>query len=112
MRELGLGELLAALSMATDLANGMPLEKSMRTCQLAVSVGRELGLDDVELSHTFYVTLLRSIGCTAFASEEAAAYGDDVVYRNPSDSRMRNASLSQIVVHFQPKCVVTHVGVP
>ena len=82
VRELGLGELLAALSMATDLANGMPLEKSMRTCLLAVSVGRELGLGDVELSQTFYVTLLRSIGCTAFASEEAAAYGDDVVYRN------------------------------
>jgi HD-GYP domain-containing protein (c-di-GMP phosphodiesterase class II) len=81
-RELRLGELLAALSMATDLANGMPLEKSMRTCRLAVSVGRELGLDEVQLSHTFYVTLLRSIGCTAFASEEAAAYGDDVVYRN------------------------------
>jgi HD-GYP domain-containing protein (c-di-GMP phosphodiesterase class II) len=80
--ELSLGELLAALSLAGDLANGMPLEKSMRTCLLAVSIGGELGLDDQVLSDTFFMTLLRSIGCTAFASEEAAAYGDDIVYRN------------------------------
>ena len=77
-----LGELLSALSLATDLGNGMPLEKTMRTCLLAVSVGRRLGLDGQDLSDAFYATLLRSIGCTAFASEEAAAYGDDIVYRH------------------------------
>jgi HD-GYP domain-containing protein (c-di-GMP phosphodiesterase class II) len=80
--ELRLGELLAALSLATDLGNGMPLEKTMRTCLLAVSVGQRLGLAIEDLSNTFYATLLRSIGCTAFASEEAAAYGDDIAYRN------------------------------
>jgi HD-GYP domain-containing protein (c-di-GMP phosphodiesterase class II)/DNA-binding CsgD family transcriptional regulator len=79
---LRLGELLAALSLATDLANGMPLEKGMRTCLLAVSVGRRMGLDDESLSDVFYVNLLRAIGCTAFASEEATAYGDDIAYRN------------------------------
>ena len=80
--EVRLGELLSALSLATDLGNGMPLEKTMRTCLLAVSVGRRMGLDEQELSDTFYATLLRSIGCTAFASEEADAYGDDIAYRN------------------------------
>ena len=79
---LRLGELLAALSLSTDLANGMPLEKGMRTCLLAVTVGRRLGLDDATLSDTYYVNLLRTIGCTAFASEEAAAYADDIAYRN------------------------------
>jgi HD-GYP domain-containing protein (c-di-GMP phosphodiesterase class II) len=80
--ELRLGELLAALSLAGDLANGMPLEKTVRTCLLAVSIGRLLGLDDQVVSDTFYVSLLRAIGCTAFASEEAAAYGDDIAYRH------------------------------
>jgi hypothetical protein len=79
---LRLGELLAALSLATDLANGMPLEKGRRTCLLAVSVGRRMGLDDETLSDCFYVNLLRAIGCTAFASEEATAYGDDIAFRN------------------------------
>jgi HD-GYP domain-containing protein (c-di-GMP phosphodiesterase class II) len=80
--ELGFGELLSALSLATDLGNGMPLEKTMRTCLLATTVGRRLDLSAADLSDTFYATLLRSIGCTAFASEEAAAFGDDVVYRH------------------------------
>jgi len=80
--DLRLGEVLSALSLATDLGTGMPLEKTMRTCLLAVSVGGRLGSSDQDLSDTFYATLLRSIGCTAFASEEAAAYGDDIVYRN------------------------------
>jgi hypothetical protein len=77
-----LGELLGALSLSTDLANGMPLEKGMRTALLAVTVGRRLGLDARALSDAYYANLLRAVGCTAFASEEAAAYGDDVVYRN------------------------------
>jgi HD-GYP domain-containing protein (c-di-GMP phosphodiesterase class II) len=79
---LRLGELLAALSLSTDLANGMPLEKGMRTALLAVTVGRRLGLDDRTLSDAYYANLLRAVGCTAFASEEASAYGDDVAYRN------------------------------
>jgi HD-GYP domain-containing protein (c-di-GMP phosphodiesterase class II) len=77
-----LGELLGALSLSTDLANGMPLEKGMRTALLAVTVGRRLGLDEEKLSDAYYANLLRAVGCTAFASEEAVAYGDDVAYRN------------------------------
>jgi HD-GYP domain-containing protein (c-di-GMP phosphodiesterase class II) len=78
---LRLAELLAALSLATDLGNGMPLERTMRTALFAVDVGRQLGLPDRELSNAFYLALLRAIGCTAFAHEEALAYGDDITYR-------------------------------
>ena len=41
-------EVLAALSLATDLARGHPPEEAMRACLLAVHVGRALGLADVE----------------------------------------------------------------
>jgi HD-GYP domain-containing protein (c-di-GMP phosphodiesterase class II) len=78
---LRLADLLAALSLATDLGNGMPLERTMRTALMAVEVGRNLGLPDRGLSNAFYLALLRAIGCTAFAHEEAQAYGDDVTYR-------------------------------
>ena len=86
MREPGperlrLSELLAALSLATDLGNGMPLERTMRTALMAVEVGRNLDLPDSVLSNAFYLALLRAIGCTAFAHEEAQAYGDDITYR-------------------------------
>ncbi len=34
--DLSLAELIAALSLATDLGNAMPLEWTMRTCVIAV----------------------------------------------------------------------------
>lgn len=66
---------------ATDLGNGMPLERTMRTALMSVEVGRNLGLPDRDLSSAFYLALLKAIGCTAFAHEDAQAYGDDIAYR-------------------------------
>lgn len=77
-----LGELLAALSLATDLANGFPMEKGLRNCLLAFLIGRELGLAGDELADVYYFGLLRSIGCTSYAYEEALVTGDDVNFRN------------------------------
>ena len=75
-------ELLAALSLATDLANGFPMEKGLRNCLLAFLIGRELGLGADELADVYYFGLLRSIGCTSYAYEEARATGDDRNFRN------------------------------
>ena len=70
-----LGELLGALSLATDLAAGLPLETSLRTCVLATRMARMLGVDDV--LEVRRATLLRHLGCTAFAHEAARLGGDD-----------------------------------
>lgn len=80
--DLRLAELIAALSLATDLANAFPMEKALRNCLLAVSVAREMGVDGPQLSDVYYVGLLRSIGCTSFAHEESALAGDDINFRN------------------------------
>lgn len=81
-RQMRLGELLAALSLATDMGNGFPLEKALRNSLLAVGIAREMGLDGRELSDVFYAGLLRLIGCTAYAHEAGKAYGDDIDARN------------------------------
>jgi len=81
-REIRLAELLAALSLATDLANGFRQEKALKNCLLALSLGRELGLSGRDLSDVYYTGLLRSIGCTSYAYEEALATGDDLNFRN------------------------------
>jgi len=73
-------EVFAALSLTTDLATGVPFEKGLRTCALATAFGRELALDDADLAVVFHVALLRSIGCTAHASENAALFGDDTAF--------------------------------
>lgn len=74
---LRLAELLGALSLATDLGVGAPLETSLRTCLLATTVGEHLGLPAPELAAVYYASLLRHLGCTAWAHEAAALTGDD-----------------------------------
>jgi HD-GYP domain-containing protein (c-di-GMP phosphodiesterase class II) len=77
-----LAEILAALSLATDLANAFPIEKALRNCLLAVQLGQRLGINGQALSDVYYFSLLRSIGCTSYAYEEALAVGDDQNFRN------------------------------
>lgn len=73
--ELRLAELLAALSTATDLAQGHPVEEAMRGCLPATWLARELRLSDSEVSDVYYTTLLKYAGCTAMAHEEAVLFG-------------------------------------
>ena len=81
--EFSLAELLAALSLATDVADGFPYEKALRTCLLAMRVAKAHGVDERTLPDVYYAALLRYIGCTAFAHEEAWVYGsgDDIQLR-------------------------------
>ena len=80
-RDYRLAELVAALSLATDLGTGQPMEHTLRTCLFAVRLGRELGLANAELAEVYYLALLRFVGCTANAHETAAfAGGDDLAF--------------------------------
>jgi HD-GYP domain-containing protein (c-di-GMP phosphodiesterase class II)/DNA-binding CsgD family transcriptional regulator len=72
-------ELIAALSLATDLGMGQPLEQTIDTCLVAVKAGRSLGLAESTLSDVYYLALLRFVGCTADAHESAAAVGGDEI---------------------------------
>lgn len=74
---LPLAELLGALSLATDLGAGLPLETSLRTCRVATHLGARLGLGGGELAAVYYAGLLRHLGCTAWSHEAAALVGDD-----------------------------------
>jgi hypothetical protein len=71
---VAVGELLGALS-AADFAAGIPLETSLRTCVLATRLARRVGIP--ELDEVRSTTLLRHLGCTAFAHEAARLGGDD-----------------------------------
>ncbi len=74
-----LAEPVAALSLATDLGMGQPLEQALRTCLLAVAAGTELGLDGATRSDIYYLALLRFVGCTSDAHEQAALVGGDEI---------------------------------
>jgi HD-GYP domain-containing protein (c-di-GMP phosphodiesterase class II) len=80
--DLRLAELVTALSLATDLGMGQPMEHALRTCLLSLRLGEALGLRSDQLKDVYYVALLRFLGCTADAHETAAAVGgDDIAFR-------------------------------
>ena len=85
--DLRLAELLSALSLVTDLGMGNTPEEAMRACLLATTLARAEGLSDREASTVYWTTLLRHIGCTASAHEEAAHVGGDEIALRPLASR-------------------------
>lgn len=72
-----LAEVLAAVSLASDVGHDQPLEKSLRNAVIAARLGEELGLSRSELSAAYYVALLRSMGCTGNSHETAVLFGGD-----------------------------------
>ena len=74
---LRLAELLASVSLATDLGTGQPPGHALRTCSIATSLADAMGCgaDDVRTVHQF--ALLRFLGCTADSAETAAGVGGD-----------------------------------
>jgi HD-GYP domain-containing protein (c-di-GMP phosphodiesterase class II) len=76
--ELRLADLLAALSVATDLGMGHEPEKAVRSCLLATELARASGLPEPQVRDVYYTTLLHHLGCTAPAHELTYLFGDDV----------------------------------
>ena len=84
-QRLRMAELMAALSLATDLGMGQPLEQALRTCLIAIELAERLGLAKDEISEVFYVALLRFLGCTVDAHDVAEIFGgDDIASRRAS----------------------------
>jgi HD-GYP domain-containing protein (c-di-GMP phosphodiesterase class II)/DNA-binding CsgD family transcriptional regulator len=75
---IGLAGVLSALSLTTDLGAGMPFEKGLRTCVVASALAAVMHLRIDQRRAVFHAALLRSIGCTAHAPENAAMFGDDL----------------------------------
>jgi len=66
---------VGALSLATDLGTGQPLEHALRTAVLAVRLGELAGASAQELADTYYVALLHASGCTSNGHEAAQLFG-------------------------------------
>jgi HD-GYP domain-containing protein (c-di-GMP phosphodiesterase class II) len=79
-----LAELVASLSLATDLGLGQPMEHVLRSCVLGLSLAEEVGLDESERPVVYYVALLAWLGCHADSYEQAAWFGDDIALRADS----------------------------
>jgi HD-GYP domain-containing protein (c-di-GMP phosphodiesterase class II)/DNA-binding CsgD family transcriptional regulator len=76
-----LADLLAAVSVATDLGNGQEPEKAIRACLVATALARRMGIREADVSDIYSTALLRHLGCTATAHEEAWLVGDELAAR-------------------------------
>lgn len=76
-----LSELLAAMSLATDLGLGQPPEHMLRTALISMRLGERLGLGTRQLSTLYDVSILTYVGCPVFGDETAAIFGDDIDFR-------------------------------
>ncbi|HET7034982.1 MAG TPA: HD domain-containing phosphohydrolase [Thermomicrobiaceae bacterium] len=75
-------EVISALSLAFDLALGLPAEHAARSCVIATEIGRQLGLSAETQGELYYTALLLDAGCTAFASAFSSyLMGDELVAR-------------------------------
>jgi HD-GYP domain-containing protein (c-di-GMP phosphodiesterase class II)/DNA-binding CsgD family transcriptional regulator len=90
--QLRLAELLAAISLATDLGRGFPPEKALRTCLIAARLAEELSLDEQARSDTFFAALIQPVGCTAFTYEAARLVGTSELKGIPAYARVDTRS--------------------
>ena len=75
--DIRLAELLAVLSLGTDLGLNQPMEHVMRQSLIALRLGERLGLDEAQRGVLYYSSLIAWVGCHIDAYEQAKWFGDD-----------------------------------
>ena len=94
-----LAELMAALSLATDLGMGQPMEFALSSCILGVRLAEKCGYSDEALREVYYQALLRYIGCNAETDWLASIVGDEQGLR-AEFARIDNANLFEALNRF------------
>jgi HD-GYP domain-containing protein (c-di-GMP phosphodiesterase class II) len=76
-----LAELVATLSLGTDLGLGQPMEHVIRQTLIALRMADRLGLDETDRVAVYYAGLLAWVGCHTDAYEQAKWFGDDLAVK-------------------------------
>jgi HD-GYP domain-containing protein (c-di-GMP phosphodiesterase class II)/DNA-binding CsgD family transcriptional regulator len=103
-------DLLGALSLAADLAVGLPAEHAVRSCYIGMRIADHLGLPAEQRADLYYAHLLMDVGCTAWTSQLAASILSDdiearrrlVFARDPADPLARLGWLAAYVAPGAP----------
>ena len=99
-----LAELLAVLSLATDLGMGQPMEHVLRQCLIALRLAGRLGLDEADQEVVYYTALVAWVGCHVDAYEQAKWFGDDTALK--SDFRRTDFATAA----SRPLFMLRHLG--
>lgn len=80
-RTARLAEVVAVLSLGTDLGLGQPMEHVLRQCLIALRLAESLGVDEEERAVVYYTALLAWVGCHVDAHEQSTWFGDELVMK-------------------------------
>ena len=103
-----LAELVAALSLATDLGLGLPQEHVLRQTVIARRLAAAARLPDEQQTAVFYVSLLAWVGCVADSHELATWFGDDQRLLSLEVIRLRAADGGSHPVHLTRDGRIAH----
>jgi HD-GYP domain-containing protein (c-di-GMP phosphodiesterase class II)/DNA-binding CsgD family transcriptional regulator len=76
-----LAELVATISLGTDLGLGQPMEHVIRQTLIALRMSEMLGVEESERAIVYYSGLLAWVGCHTDAYEQAKWFGDDIAVK-------------------------------
>jgi len=76
-----LAELVATISLGTDLGLGQPMEHVIRQTIVALRLADLLDLDEAEREVVYYAGLLAWVGCHTDAYEQSKWFGDDIAMK-------------------------------
>nr|WP_166178373.1 HD-GYP domain-containing protein [Altererythrobacter segetis] len=80
--EIRRSEVVAAFTYALDLTEGQPPGHSIRSCFIAATLAREMGLDAAEAGRVYYTALLKDLGCSSNAARIHELYrADDLAFK-------------------------------
>ena len=75
--DIRLSSVLAGLSYALDLTEGLRPGHAVRSSLIGMRLARQLGLSDEQQSHLFYALLMKDLGCSSNAARFAVLFGAD-----------------------------------
>lgn len=102
--QIRLAEIIEALSKALDMTEGQPEGHCIRCCYIGMHIGREIGLDEVQLRDLYYTLLLKDLGCSSNAARICELYlADDLNFKR--DFKLVDGSLTQVL-----RFVISHTG--
>ena len=99
-------ELLAALSTALDMTEGLPAGHCRRSAWIALRIADVIHLPETQRSELFYAVLLKDIGCSSNASRLFNLYGMDDIALKADFRRVESDKLLHIfrfiITHTRP----------
>ena len=76
-----LAELVATISLGTDLGLGQPMQHVIRQTIIALRMADLLDFDEAEREVVYYAGLLAWVGCHTDAYEQSKWFGDDIAMK-------------------------------